>query len=340
MEQAVRKSFSPFPDRERRHLLQFYLAPKWNYGNRLSLAGGLILFGVVIQLFSAPEEISHVIITLVLSIPLIFTGVLFLLIRGYDSKPKGSLSSGEWEKTTLDRFQEVLKLEKKTSSWDETIVDLTCLTGFGCFLAIAGLVFWVSVVMLASSAARLWSFVFVADAVVLIIPLWITGTRSGWRPKTLRQQIEALQVALKVLDGYREPACQIQPMMEMAGKGDQKTPIGARVFIRFPDGPEDFYGIQFQVALNNVQGTHYPYLYAVIVAKKSFKLLSNHIDKITNSRPEKIIVEPSREKGVEVIVIRQKTSKTKGYHTKPHIIQNIVNYTWQSAAFILKMKSA
>ena len=132
-------------------------------------------------------------------------------------------------------------------------------------------------------------------------------------------------------------------------------PINARVFIRFPDGPSDFLGVQFQVALNNVQGTNYPYLYAVIVAKKEFELLEQYLvtvrTRIQRKADEqkksgllamfqyeekgKLTIESSRESDVEVIVIRQHTTKQSGYHSKPEAIQHIARAAWHSAEYIL-----
>jgi hypothetical protein len=185
-----------------------------------------------------------------------------------------------------------------------------------------------------SSSTQHWAVVFAVDAAVLLLPHWITGTRRSWRPVSLTQQIDALETALAVVEGQQEPPCQIQPMFQMVGKDDHRTPLGARVFIRFPDGPKDFLGLQFQISINDVQGTKYPYLYAVIVARNSFHLLSQHL---TEARRicDGLTVEASREQDVEVIVIRQPTTKTSGYHTKSSAIARISRAAWDSTARIL-----
>ena len=144
----------------------------------------------------------------------------------------------------------------------------------------------------------------------------------------------SLEAGLQAIERFEDPPCQIQPMFQLAGSGKNRTPVAARVFIRFPDGPEDFLGLQFQVALNDVQGTKYPYLYAVIVAKKPFGLLQNHMQAIS-SAAQSLTVEPSREEDVEVIVIRQTTTKQSGYHTDAAAARRIAHFAWQSAARIL-----
>lgn len=322
--------WSPLPDREQRHLLQFYLVPSWTYGRRLAVAGALILVGLVIQLAWQPDSPT---VVLLVTMPVIFAGVLLLLNRGFDTKPPEVRSTDEWEKTTLDRFREVRELEKKTRSWDETVVDLTCATGVIVLIVIALVTWGVYVWLLDDMHTQRWAPIFLADTITMILPLWITGTRRGWKPETLRQQVDALQVALDTIALYSEPACQIQPMFEMAGT-KRKTPLAARVFVRFPDGPEDYYGLQFQVALNNVQGTKYPYLYAVLVARKSFKLIERFCDPFSRIADKNLIIETSIEQDVDVLVIRQKTTKTKGYHTKPPAVRQITGFAWQCCKLI------
>ena len=341
------------PDPERRHLLQFYVAPQMGYGTRLSVAGVLIAAAVVTQLAWPGQSAAS---ALFFTLPLLLVGNLFLLVRGYDLQPAGVHShKTEWEKTTRDRFASVRKLEDQVKTWDETFADITCVTGVFCLFLTAGaeapVAFLIDSVL---GNREFWTLVFVADAAVLILPPWLTGTRHGWRPAALRQQIRSLETAMAVLDRFEEPPCQIQPMFEMTGKGDKRTPKNARVFVRFPDGPEDLLGLQFQVAINNVQGTKYPYLYAVIVAKNSFHLLENHGDQVrsfASGRPAtessgwkrllgledagKLVVETSVEDDVDVIVLRQKTTKNSGYHTDSTAVRRIATTAWHAVAQLL-----
>jgi len=338
---------SPLPDRERRHLLQFYLLPKLSYIPRLGWAGILILAGLAVQLLVPSSSMPTL---LICSLPLLLAGNLLLLVRGFNLKPEHMRRRGEWEKTTRDRFLRMREMENEVRRWDETATDLTCATGVISALLLAIGVAFVVIVLAASPSTRFWAPLFAVDAGVLLIPHWITGTRRGWRPVALRQQIDALEFALAGVDQFAQPACQIQPMFEMTGKGDRRMPINARVLIRFPDGPEDFYGVQIQVTLNDVQGTKYPYLYAVLVARKPLKLVDRHLAAVrklaktpTDSEPSfwggilggkkggRLTIESSHDKDVDVIVIRQHTTKQSGYHTKPSAITRIVRTAWAAA---------
>jgi hypothetical protein len=297
----------------------------------LALAGGLISAGLAIQLLVTTRTPGPLI---AVTAPLLLLGNLLLLVRGYNLKPSQSLHGGDWEKTTRDRFQEIRKLESQVKRWDQTFADLTCVPGVLCLIGLGGAVALVWYLLQATESTRFWGPVFLADAIVLLVPHWVTGTRRGWRPTELVQQVESLQTAMMVLDHYDDPPCQIQPMFQLAGRDSNRTPIAARVFVRFPDGPEDLMGVQFQVALNDVQGTKYPYLYAVIIAKKSFGLLEEHLRAVQRLAPG-LKVEPSRESDVEVVVIRRPTTKTSGYHTEARMIRRIAQRTWQAVSHIM-----
>lgn len=319
---------SVLPDRERRHLLQFYAVPRLSYGVRLGIAIIAIAAGLALQIFGEPTSIPRLIVGAIA----LLAGNVFLLVRGYNLQPTYGIQGGKWEKTTRDRFQAIRDLEKKVSRWDQTFADITCLAGSACLVILIAAIVALYMLLAAKVGTSYWPQVLAVDAAVLILPHWVTGTRRGWRPVGLRQQIDTLETAMREIERYPNPSCQIQPMLEVAGSGDTHTPIGARVFVRFPDGPEDFLGLQFQVALNEVQGTKYPYLYAVLVAKKSFDLLAKHFDAIRRGAHELLTIESSTEEDAEVIIIRQWTSGGSGYHTKAKDVRRIVQAAWDASS--------
>ena len=71
------------PDRERRHLLQFYAVPRASYGLRLSIAAVAIITGLAIQLLAASSSLFG----LVAGASLLLVGNAFLLVRGYNLRP-------------------------------------------------------------------------------------------------------------------------------------------------------------------------------------------------------------------------------------------------------------
>lgn len=338
---------SPLPHREHRHLLQFYVAPQWEYGVRLACAGGIMLIGFAIQLLLPDVSIA---VRLVSSLPLLLIGNGLLLVRGYNLRPASPPGKRTWEKTTRDRFTRMRALEKEVQKWDESFTDLTCVSGVAALFLVGTFVAVTSLTLASQDTSGTWMPVFVADAVVLLAPHWITGTRRGWRPIALRQTVDALEKALQAIDHYDTPPSEIQPLFEMAAGAERRMPTSARVFIRFPEGPDELLGLQFQVSLNNVQGTNYPYLYAVLVADKKLDLIDqflthitrkiNNVDRTAQGRRKKgkLTIEASREDDVDVIVIRQHTTKRSGYHTKPAAIRRIARAAWHAAQVPLQSK--
>ncbi|MBM3334738.1 hypothetical protein FJY63_08760 [Candidatus Sumerlaeota bacterium] len=82
---------------------------------------------------------------------------------------------------------------------------------------------------------------------------------------------------------------------------------------QFDNAPKDFMGIQVRVSLNDVQGTKYPYLYCVILAKPGFGLSQ------WKTQPKmgagQVTTEYQESGEVELIVVRQTTTRRSGYHT-------------------------
>ena len=124
-------------------------------------------------------------------------------------------------------------------------------------------------------------------------------------------------------------------------------PSDAKLIMQVPSLGESFYGVQTQVVLNNVQGADFPYLYCVLVAKADFgmrdKLASVQADadKLSNAqrkalaffawKPPGILAEWKRDGGMDILVIRQKTTKETGYHTDHAAEARIFDFACQQA---------
>jgi hypothetical protein len=71
--------------------------------------------------------------------------------------------------------------------------------------------------------------------------------------------------------------------------------------------------------INEVDGKSYPYFYVVLVARKGYGLGKVH----PHSAAHNLLLEFKVQEETEVLVIRQKTTKTSGYHTNPVMVKNI-----------------
>jgi hypothetical protein len=95
--------------------------------------------------------------------------------------------------------------------------------------------------------------------------------------------------------------------------------------LRFVNAPDYFLGVQVQISINSVEGRDYPYLYCVIIAKQEANIFNKKHDIIYSLQPNWITFEETVSEGVDVLVIRQYTTKTSGYYTNAKASNAIVN---------------
>ncbi|MEE8524134.1 MAG: hypothetical protein V3T72_09405 [Thermoanaerobaculia bacterium] len=146
--------------------------------------------------------------------------------------------------------------------------------------------------------------------------------RTTWNPSELRLKGDALaiasiEVAVLASELAAEESLDPVPLLALRDGKRGKYPVDARLMLR-PASEDDsgFLGIQVQVALNNVQGTDYPYLYCVVIGKQGFEL--------PQARRGSIVYERGSGDDVEYLVVRQHADKRGGWHTEATDIMHIV----------------
>jgi hypothetical protein len=97
--------------------------------------------------------------------------------------------------------------------------------------------------------------------------------------------------------------------------------VDVKMKVDVKNHPKDLFGLYGQISVNNVKGQDYPYFYVVLVAKESAKLISNKLSHFI--LPADIISEFSEQNEAEIMVIRQYTTKTSGYHTDEGAVREI-----------------
>jgi hypothetical protein len=293
------------PRRADRGIVVFWFLPALGYGHRLATSFALIAIGFLIQLVSQ---------SLMPGALVLLCGNLLLLVRGYDNRVKISKFDPhrEWQPVALEKLRELEELHRRMRRWDRSALDVTNPLGLIVLLLVA-----VPIVAAIGSGGvpRLLAI----DAAVLLGPHWVTGTRSILvRPKLLVQ----IQTIRGVLDNAREA---LRPhtmrLLMLLPGGAARIPEDVKFRVDPAGRDEGFLGLYGQVVINEVQGTSYPYFYVVLVAKKGFGLedTSRRYDP-----PKKITKEFNTEEEVEVLVIRQRTTKNSGYHTKPAAADEIL----------------
>jgi hypothetical protein len=113
---------------------------------------------------------------------------------------------------------------------------------------------------------------------------------------------------------------EVEYFMLLKGTDEQKVPEDVKFRINIHNQLPDFLGLYGQIVINRVGDKKYPYFYVVLVAKKGYGLKTAFT---SYHPPSGIIKEFKVEDDVEVLVIRQKTTRTSGYHTKGRTIRQI-----------------
>jgi hypothetical protein len=285
------------PRDQDRGIVVFWVLPSLAYRLRLIASLALIATGCTIQLVTQ---------SLFPGFWALAIGNLLLLVKGYDNRvnAKGFDMEAQWEPVEQARLEQLEILHKKMRRWDRSALDLTNPLGLVVLLLVVAPI-GLTIVMVPGAPRML-----AIDAATLLIPHWITGTRSILTLPKLMVQIKATR---DVLDSAR-PALQqhrVVPLMLLSG-GDAKIPEDVKFRIDLEGRHENFLGLYGQVSINDVQGTSYPYFYVVLVSRKGFGLGTVHRQ---YQPPHGIVAEFDLKGEVEVLIIRQRTTKNSGYHT-------------------------
>lgn len=285
---------------EEQGIVVFKVCPAMTYGKRLALAFGLIAAGLVLQiLFFSFWPCAFV-----------FAGNLFLLVRGYDNTVDVGAwdAAAKWERVEWQRLVELESLDRKMKRWDLATIDISNSRGCLAFAVVGGAIFLLLRYGFVQNRKDLQ--LIGIDAALLLVPHWITGTRSILTKPNLILKIGVL----------RKLVASAQPQLKgnkvdyfMLLKGQETSiPDDVKIRVHFQNQHPDFLGFYGQVVTNAVKGTAYPYFYVVLVAKRGFGLEEAFV----NYTPAYGLTKEFKDQeDVEVLVIRQTTTKTSGYHT-------------------------
>ncbi|HEC12331.1 MAG TPA: hypothetical protein ENI80_03635 [Acidiferrobacteraceae bacterium] len=261
-------------------------------------------------------------------LPFIFIAILLTWVVGFDNKidfHHMRVDSG-WEQVDFSRLKDIGQLDTDIKHWDTSLWDLSNAKGLMGFLFVG--------VLILLTWWGLWEIsiplgnIIAADGALLLISQWFNGMRRVDRRPDLVLKVDHL---LKTVEQYQEMGTltgKLGAQLLLNESQDQRVPVDAKAMVTYPDGPEYLYGVQSQVVINRVQGRPYPYCYSVIVAKAGHDLIkqTQHLRLSSN-----IIRETQTKDGVDVVIFRQRTSRTSGYHTKVKTSALILGAALQNA---------
>ena len=280
-----------------RGIVVFLFWRSLSYGKRLVLGFGLILTGLVLQILTESFLAG--------ALP-ILAGNLLLLVKGYNNRVDFGRydAAAQWETAEPKKLDELLVLDKKIRKWDFSLMDVTNIAGGVLFAGVFAVLAFLAIGT--SGLAR----ALVLDAMILLLPHWITGIRSTLVLPRLLVKVKTMRELLQDVD--RQVKGQKVDLMVLLKGEEKRLPDDIKLRVSLTSQNKDFLGLYAQVVANEVNGTSYPYLYAVLVAKKGYGL-RNAFEQY-HPRPG-MIKEFKDQDEVEVIVIRQETTPRSGYHT-------------------------
>ena len=244
----------------------------------------------------------------------ILSGMPFIILCAFLNIVKGisikrvATDKTEWQEVTPQKIDEVIEHCSKIKKFRSG--NLGCLIGFVIFLVFIG-GFLFPVIQEISIPFPLVATA--VNAVLLFIGVGLSGRKTAWMPRALDTKVHVVKGIIDSKLVKSDPSIQAIPYLEIGHAPQGSFPNDTRVLIRFRDAPDDFIGAQGQISINAVKSRDYPYFYVVLVARpvfglfKKFRSLKVALDNVT--------IEEKKTKEVDVIVIRQTTTKTSGYHT-------------------------
>jgi hypothetical protein len=288
-------------------VLQFAFGSKPMLATRYAIALPLFTLGAILFASTRSE------LTQLLGLAAIAGGHAALWVKKQTNAPGGAAPlqrAGVWVPAEGDWHARLVELRARSSRWDITPWDISNALGSVVFVGVTLAALVVVVVGFDASAYALPAFAIVA-------PIWLNGMRSDWHPNQLEIVAEALARARQAAAVDDDAArYDVVPLLSLVETPRGKYPVDARVMLR-PKQQSKFIGIQIQVALNNVRGVNYPYLYCVILVDAD-AALPNDPD------AGQLVVSEGEGEGVRYLVVRQHADDSGGWHTDVDDIARIV----------------
>jgi hypothetical protein len=272
-------------------------------------------------------------------IPFLLVGVGLILVKGYDSRLSniGYNQDHGWKTVTIEKIHELEDIRKRTRKWDRDAFEISNALGFFSLIFFSGLGIIASIAMGVISKDSRVTLILIIDTALFFTPIWFTGMKFILKQPHLAIQANILLKLYEEFENIKEENEKFKPALLLAkGEGNKSFPHRTRFSIAFPDSPDGFYGLQAQINLNDVQGRSYPYFYCVLAAKPGFGMAAFK-NKIELERD--IICESQQDENAEVLVIRQRTTRTSGYHTKDSRCREILNIAIKGGRLICQGSS-
>jgi len=231
-------------------------------------------------------------------------GLLLTAARGYTNKPK-DLGYEDWKPVSTAEFERIRSNLTRAGKLRLPLYYRGL--GIGTF-AVLGIGAVIASWFLASASGSFLPFVAALDTMVVAVPLFFTGLIRLWTPAELAMKTKAFT---PVVDRDPGQGLVMTPYLRFdKDREGRQIPEDVRFMLELRRNPEDFVGVQFQIAVNTGPNGKAPYMYAVFLCRGKGETFR----RIARTDFGSFIVEPGGDEEYGTVVVRQQTSGT-GYHT-------------------------
>ncbi len=272
-------------------------------------------------------------VSFVIWVPVLLFSAALMWVKSVKIEEDFSPQRREWKEVTIKEFLKAFEKARRARKLSTMNLFSRVMTVF-----IVGIFAFAFLPVFSRSFFGKDGFYLFIDATVIFLAVYLSGSRRIWAPSDLYIKLDSLMTAYYALKN--EPALIISPQFFL--KKDKKgrmVPVDSKLFVRGQDLPDWIIGLQFQVSINSVQNKRYPYLYSVIILKsgklsevlekekgrgKISASVMKRLKELCKTDEKKIIIEAEENPDVDVVIIRQRTSKRGGYYTNKRAIERIV----------------
>jgi len=307
---------------------RYFLLPSLPFSLRFALVAALVVIGLWLQLQS---------MELMPGLLVVLGGSILMFRRGLSESVTITQKKAEWKKVDLEKWQQFLELQNTSAKLSSSWTNINSSLGVFVMIFSAVIVFILSSVFAELEVESM--FLLPVNAAALLIPMFFSGGICSYTDSDVRQKLRTLLAVIEFLKD-RHPGITPEPMFAMkpARQGEDKgtIPTDAKLMLKLEGQPSTFYGIQVNCNLNKVGGTAYPYVYAVVLTAPDFPVRSKALPQPKNNL---VLQKASSNAEATYIVLRWKTTRTSGYHTKEGQQHTVLDCAIALAESILKNRN-
>ncbi len=297
----------------------FHFFPKLSTAQRWIIFIMLVISGLLLQMLTRNFWSGSV---------LLFLASLLMSHKGIDLRahPERFNHHTEWKNSTRSQIEELLTMYRKMKIWDRSGYEVSSCAGglFFVLLLAAGFT-----IMIAGIEENDLMMIFSGgNLLMLMTPQYFSGFRKyDAGARVILYARECLQAAT-MIEEMQPGKIKVSFLTLLAKKANSDIfyPKEVKLKMTTDDAPESFMGAYGQLSVNKVGSNEYPYFYTVLIFKPEFELERKmHGIQLRN---DVMIKEFSSENGVDVLVLRQRTTRTSGYHTNAKAVRGILATTF------------